>query len=59
MLLRRASGGRWRFRADGAALTIEDSLYAGTGVRRPTRQIVLAATAQAVPQVRWAITRIA
>jgi uncharacterized heparinase superfamily protein len=58
-LLRLASGGLFRLRADGARPVIEDSIYLGSGVRRPTRQIVLAARSGEVRQVRWAITRIA
>ena len=58
-LIRLGSGSLWRLRADGAPLALEDSVYAGTGTRRKTRQIVLAAASAAVPQVRWAITRVA
>ena len=57
-LLRLASGGLWRLRADGAHPAIEDSIYVGSAVRRPSRQIVLAARTGETRQVRWAITRI-
>lgn len=59
VLMRLAGGSLWRLRADGAAITIEDSLYFGTGARRPTRQIVLSARSGETPQVRWAVTRVA
>ena len=58
VLLRLASGGVWRLRADGAPAGLEDSVYVGTGVRRPSRQVVLAASSADTRQVRWAITRI-
>ena len=58
VLMRLAGGGLWRLRADGATISVEDSLYLGTGTRRATRQIVLSADAAGSPQVRWAVTRV-
>ena len=58
VLMRLASGALWRLRADGATVALEDSLYLGTGTRRPTRQVVLTTPPAASPQVRWAITRV-
>ena len=58
VLLRLASGALWRLRADGAPLAVEDSVYAGSGTRRATRQVVLTASSVAVGQVRWAVTRV-
>lgn len=58
VLMRLAGGSLWRLRADGAAFVIEDSLYLGTGTRRPTRQVVLSARSGEASQVRWAITRV-
>ena len=58
VLLRLASGGLWRLRADGAPLAVEDSVYAGSGTQRPSRQVVLTTSSGVVGQVRWAITRV-
>ena len=58
ILMRLASGGLWRLRADGARATLEDSVYFGTGTRRASRQVVLAADGTEARQIRWAITRI-
>ena len=57
-LLRLGSGALWRLRADGARPAVEDSVYAGSGARRASRQIVLAADTGATRQVRWAVTRV-
>lgn len=57
-LLRLASGSLWRLRADGATLSLEDSLYVGSGTRRPSRQVVLSAESGSSPQIRWALTRV-
>lgn len=47
-LLRTRSGTVWQFRARGAALTIEESLWVdGKGIPRETRQLVLIGEAQA------------
>ncbi len=53
-----APGGAWRFRAEGAVIGIGESIYAGSGAPRKTRQIVLdghAGTHGA--RVRWALRR--
>ncbi|MEQ8968586.1 MAG: heparinase II/III family protein [Azospirillaceae bacterium] len=40
-LIRLAGGTGWWFDAEGAPLTVEESLYFGTGERRRTRQLVI------------------
>jgi uncharacterized heparinase superfamily protein len=57
VVLRLASGALWRFRADGAPVSIEDSVYFGGGQRRASRQLVLTAETGETRQVRWAISR--
>ena len=41
VVLRLASGGTWRFRAVGAAVSLEESIYLGGPQPRPSQQIVL------------------
>ena len=56
-LLRLQSGQGWRLRADGATLSIEDSVYLGGTEARRAEQIVLTGDADGPQQVKWAITR--
>jgi uncharacterized heparinase superfamily protein len=58
VLLRLPSGQGWRLRADGAALSIEESVYFGGNEARRAEQIVLAGHQDGPQQVKWAITRI-
>jgi uncharacterized heparinase superfamily protein len=56
--LRLASGAIWQLRATGADISLEDSIYLGSGEPRPTRQVVLSGTTGASGAVvRWAIRR--
>ncbi len=59
VLLSTSAGGGWRFRASGAALALEDSVYLGQpGSVRRTRQIVLSGhTAPEQTVVKWALKR--
>ena len=58
VLMRLPGGGSWQLRADGAPLTLEESVYlGGTDVKR-TEQVVLASRADQPQQVRWAFTRV-
>lgn len=56
VLLRLPSGTSWRMRAEGAALALEESLYAA-GEPQPTRQVVLQAEPGTL-SVQWAIRRV-
>ncbi len=60
-LLRLGGGGGWRLRASGAALTIEESVYCGTGGdMRRTSQIVLSgrtASDGSATVVKWGLRR--
>lgn len=58
VLLRLSSGGGWRLRADGAALTLEESVYVGGGEARRTEQVVLNGFADGPQIVKWAITKV-
>ena len=58
VLLRTASGGGWRLRADGPRLALEDSIYFGTSEPRRTEQVVLTGYADGPQTVKWAITRV-
>jgi uncharacterized heparinase superfamily protein len=58
VLLRLASGIGWRLRAQGAVMSLAESIYLGAGERRKTRQVVLdghVASTGAV--VKWALRR--
>lgn len=57
-LLRLASGGGWRLRADGARMSLEESVYFGGNERRATQQVVLTAFADGPQLLKWAITKV-
>jgi uncharacterized heparinase superfamily protein len=57
VLLRVASGG-WRLRAEGAALSLEESIYLGGPEPRRSEQVVLTGRADGPQHVKWAITRL-
>ncbi|WP_198669107.1 heparinase II/III family protein [Elioraea thermophila] len=58
VLLRTPNSGGFVMRADGARLSLEESVYAGTDERRRTQQIVLSGGPEDGPcLVKWAITR--
>ena len=58
-ILKLPSGGWWRMRARGGAISLADSIYMGKrGEARRAQQIVVTADPQAADHtVRWAITR--
>jgi len=57
-LLRLPSGTAWRLRANGAELSLDDSIYLGSGELRKTQQVVLSGrTGPNGATVRWAIRR--
>ena len=57
-VLRLPSGSEWRLRAAGAAMSLGESVYLGSGTARKTQQVVLSG---AIPPegaaVRWALRR--
>jgi uncharacterized heparinase superfamily protein len=58
VLLRLPSGLTWRLRATGAALSLAESIYLGSGELKKSQQVVLSGTAGANgAQIRWAIRR--
>jgi uncharacterized heparinase superfamily protein len=57
VLLRLASGG-WRLRAEGALLSLEESIYLGGAEPRRTEQVVLTGKADGPQHVKWAITKV-
>jgi uncharacterized heparinase superfamily protein len=58
VLLRLPSNAFWRLRANGAKVTLEESVYLGGGEARRSQQVVLAAEPDA-KTVQWAIGRVA
>jgi uncharacterized heparinase superfamily protein len=57
-LLRLPSGAGWRLRAEGAVLSLAESVYLGTGELRKSQQIVLGGhVGSQGATVRWAIRR--
>jgi uncharacterized heparinase superfamily protein len=61
VLLRLASGGGWRLRASGGAISLQESVYLGVpGQVRRSQQIVIAgAVTNGEGQVKWALSRLA
>ena len=58
VLMRLRSGGGWILRADGAALSLDESIYLGSGEPRKTEQIVLTGREGGPQHVKWAIHRV-
>jgi uncharacterized heparinase superfamily protein len=57
-LLRTASGLGWRLRIDGTALTLESSIYCGSGSTRRTLQIKASGVTRDKPtNILWNLTR--
>jgi len=58
VLLRTPNSGGFVMRAEGARLSLEESVYAGTDERRRTQQVVLSGRPEDGPcLVKWAVTR--
>ena len=57
VLMRLRAGGSWILRADGAGMTLEESIYLGSGEARPAMQVVLTGHADGPQHVKWAIHR--
>jgi uncharacterized heparinase superfamily protein len=58
VLLRLPAGGGWRLKADGARISLEESIYLGGAEPRRSEQIVLSGFADGPQQVKWAITKV-
>jgi uncharacterized heparinase superfamily protein len=58
VLLRLRSGSFWRLRADGARLTLEESIYLGGLEPRRSEQVVLTGFADGPQQVKWALSKV-
>ena len=52
------SGGGWRLRADGARMSLEESIYLGGHEPRRSEQVVLTGYADGPQQVKWAISKV-
>ena len=60
VLLRLPGGTGWRFRAQGAPISVQESIYLGGGEPKRTDQIVITgATERGAALVKWALTRVA
>ena len=57
VLLRLPSGG-WRLRAEGAKLSLEESIYLGGAESRRSEQVVLTGPQDGPQHVKWAITKV-
>jgi uncharacterized heparinase superfamily protein len=57
VVLRLASGSTWRFRAVGAAVSLEESIYLGSDDPRPSQQIVLTGQPDGPQLVKWALNK--
>jgi len=58
VLLRLPGGSNWRLRAEGAQVSLEESVYLGGPDPQPSQQIVLTGHADGAQQVKWAITKV-
>lgn len=58
VLLRLPSGQSWRFRAEGAVMALEESIYMGGTEPKRTDQIVLIGDESSEQQVKWALSKI-
>ncbi len=58
VLMRLPSGGGWRLRAEGARMTLEESVYLGGMEPKRSEQVVLTGFADGAQQVKWAISKV-
>jgi uncharacterized heparinase superfamily protein len=58
VLLRLPSGAGWRLRAEGARMTLEESVYLGAAEPKRSEQVVLTGHADGPQQVKWAISKV-
>ena len=57
-VLLRVSGGGWRLRAEGARVSLEESIYLGGPEPRRAEQVVLTGPQDGPQHVKWAITKV-
>ncbi len=57
VVLRLASGATWRFRAVGAAVSLEESVYLGDEQPRASQQIVLTGAKDGPQLAKWALNK--
>jgi uncharacterized heparinase superfamily protein len=58
VLLRLRSGAGWRLRADGARMSLDESVYLGGPEPRRSEQVVLTGSQDGPQQVKWAISKV-
>ncbi len=58
VMLRLPGGTAWRFKAEGAQVSLEESVYLGGAQPQPSQQIVLTGHADGTQQAKWAITKV-
>ena len=58
VILRLPGGTSWRFRAEGAEVSVEESIYLGGPEPTACEQIVLTGHADGAQHVKWAITKV-
>jgi uncharacterized heparinase superfamily protein len=58
VLLRQAGGQGWRLRAEGAPISVEESVYFGHAEPRRAEQVVLYGHQDGPQHVKWSMTRI-
>ncbi|HXT82262.1 MAG TPA: heparinase II/III family protein [Acetobacteraceae bacterium] len=58
VLLRLRSGSGWRLRADGARMSLEESIYLGGAEPRRSEQVVLSGHVDGPQQIKWAISKV-
>ncbi|MGD0433824.1 MAG: heparinase II/III family protein [Acetobacteraceae bacterium] len=58
VLMRLRSGGGWILRVDGAQLTLDESIYLGSGELRKAEQVVLTGRESGPQHVKWAIHKV-
>ena len=57
-LLRLPGGGGWRLRAEGARVSVEESIYLGGPEPRRAEQVVLSGAPDGPQHVKWAISKV-
>ena len=58
VMLRLPGGSAWRFKAEGAQVSLEESVYLGGPEPQRSQQVVLTGQADGVQQAKWAITKV-
>ncbi len=58
VLFRLPSGAGWRLRAEGARMSLEESIYLGGNEPKRCEQVVLTGHADGPQQVKWAISKV-